>query len=534
MLRPNNKKIKYLSIITLLFFLILNSCSDENKYDFSSHENKEKSANIKEIKNWYNQLGIEKRMYDTLADNLIATYNPEWDKAKFSEVNDSTFHTLVPLIILAKQGENELIGATLKSKSFLLVKNNNDFYFANFFPLENDKQSLEDNFLKNGTLVLIDIISRHEFTYLYKDGIAEYQNPKIENKSLKKASDPDYIRVRSCTIKSVCLWYTVCSDMTLTLAPSFTGCNPPFGVPVCDDGGTPGEWFQRKPGSNTIACEDVLYPVPPLPENLYNPDIVVDRDWDRGNPLERLASLFRKDGEIKFPVNPCDAVIKANQIASNAGLKTLINDIKNKTLENGAYIYLNSENNMDSRKLGVPYSSGLESKLKIAYPSWNETQGYSIGFIHNHPNGGAPSPSDIFVPAQRIVGLATVDSKFSDQQIIDYIRNYSSIIVSGEYVYTVTIKDPFFFALAQDVFVEQREPEIMEKKRKVENARFTKKIEKYLTNTDGTKEDVQKAGDAALLELYGKIINISKQKIGDTNQNKALVVNNGKVTALDC
>lgn len=521
MSKTNKKKIKYLSIITILFFLILNSCSDDNKYDFSSLKNKQKSANIKEIKNWYNQLGIEKRMYDTLTSDLITTYIPKWDKARYSEVNDSTNHTIIPLSIISKKGDKELVGKSLNNESFLLVKNNNDFYFGNFFPDENSKQSSDENFLQNGTLILIDVISRHQFTYIYKNGNAQFQKPKLDTKKMSFYDD-EYIIIRSCAIVNLCTWYTICPDGIVTLAPSRGGsCNPPYHVGFCRDGTFAGEWKQRTQTHTTIECQDVLWPIPPKKEP----------NWGGGgsfneieNPLERIASLYKSEEFDQFPKDPCDAIKKANELTSNPQVISKINDIKNKTLENGAYIYTSSNTDMINKYLGPHISSPNESSISIGTPSWDSSKGYATGFIHNHPNGGAPSPSDIFVPAQDLIHFAS-DKTMSYEMLKEYIKNYTSIVVSGEYVYTITIRDPFFFALAQNSY---------QSRSAIERARFKSRVKKFINNTEGTKEDVQKGGDASLLDLYGRLINISKQKIGEPNTNKALIFSNGVASFIEC
>lgn len=460
-------------------------------------------------------------MYDTLTSDLITTYIPKWDKARYSEVNDSTNHTIIPLSIISKKGDKELLGKSLYNESFLLVKNNNDFYFGNFFPDENSKQSSDENFLQNGTLILIDVISRHQFTYIYKNGNAQFQKPKLDSKKMSFYDD-EYIVLRSCAIVNLCTWYTICPDGIVTLAPSRGGaCNPPYHLGFCRDGSFAGEWKQRTQTHTTIECQDVLWPIPPKDEPGWGGG---GSTIDIENPIERIASLYHSEGFRQFPIDPCDAIKKANELTSNPQVISKINDIKNKTLENGAYIYSSSNTDMTTKYVGPHISSPNESLIEIGTPSWSSSGGYATGFIHNHPNGGAPSPSDIFVPAQDLIDFAS-DKTMSYEMLKGYIQNYTSIIVSGEYVYTVTIRDPFFFALAQNSH---------KSKRGYEKARFTEKIHDFIENTDGTKEDVQRGGDAALLDLYGKLINISKQKIGEPNTNKALIFTNGVASLKDC
>lgn len=72
--------------------------------------------------------------------------------------------------------------------------------------------------------------------------------------------------------------------------------------------------------------------------------------------------------------------------------------------------------------------------------------------------------------------------------------------------------------------------------REVENQRYRDSSMEYLSNTglDPTNQsNLQEASEAALLNLYGNMVNIAKQKIGDQNAKILKLDSNNRVKSTD-
>ncbi|WP_343558970.1 chitin binding peritrophin-A domain-containing protein [Sphingobacterium sp.] len=206
---------------------------------------------------------------------------------------------------------------------------------------------------------------------------------------------------------------------------------------------------------------------------------------------------------------PCDAMALANRINSDLRVKRIVDSIKNKGKEFGAYISFADPENANSIKFGTIYE-GQHSKITIN-PRWNANEGYHLGFIHNHPEGNAPSPSDIFAILHN---LEQMKQDVSASQLTNYINNFNSIVVSGGNIYTISIKNARYAGYAKTGY----------NKEKIA-ARHKKLAERYATKQAGqslTAEQIQEAGEYALLKLFGEEISITKQQIGVDNSNRNL------------
>ncbi len=214
----------------------------------------------------------------------------------------------------------------------------------------------------------------------------------------------------------------------------------------------------------------------------------------------------------------CDAVKKANEIALIQQLKNVIDEIKSKSVEYGANIVFNDPTYWGTITTQSVYTNNRPNGITMN-GSWSSTAGYTMGFIHNHPSNSAPSPSDIFNASHKLTELK---NSTTNQQLTNYIQNYTSMIVSGEYIYTVQIKDANSFSLMKNGFDRDKETNL-----------YTNLVKDYMLRNnigdDSSIEDLQAAGEYALLRLYGNNIHILKQKIGEINKNKLIKLENNKV-----
>src|SRR5690606_20563023 len=116
--------------------------------------------------------------------------------------------------------------------------------------------------------------------------------------------------------------------------------------------------------------------------------------------------------------------------------------------EYAAAIKLSNPNDPTSITLGSTFTDSKSNAVNII-PSWSENSGYTVGFIHNHPNASAPSPSDIFVPALKISDMIQTNAG-REAQLNNYPDHFASIVVCGDKVFTITIKNATYFNAMQD------------------------------------------------------------------------------------
>jgi len=211
-------------------------------------------ASITEIKESYEKLAIESRTRDSLKSGLIIKYIPQWEHAKYSQINDSTQYTLIPLIGSGQLNEKEISVRTVNNTPFLVVANGKKFYLSRFYP---DKKS-DDNFLKNGKLSMIDVLNKKLFTYSYENGKSAYNAPKAF-KSPKGSTKKAAYEVR-CREEGTCVWSTYCHGVGY-ISTSYPGtCSYPTDYTDCDYSVS---WSQDRIIYNTV-CENVWVPDGPV------------------------------------------------------------------------------------------------------------------------------------------------------------------------------------------------------------------------------------------------------------------------------
>jgi len=225
-----------------------------------------------------------------------------------------------------------------------------------------------------------------------------------------------------------------------------------------------------------------------------------------------------KDLEVhNYRKNDCDAILLAQRRAKLTDLKTAIERIKDKNIEYINVIRTSNKNNSSSLIIDYEYSN-QNSKRVTATPHWNATNGYILGFSHNHPEGSAPSPTDVFNTSLNILEMVH-NNNITRSELANYMNNFTSIVVSKGSVYTISIKNGVGYMGVKDSGFY----------RPIDHSKYSKLASDYITKNNLDEEilaDRQEAGEYAILKLYGDIINITKHNIGEESNSQILKIDN--------
>ena len=140
------------------------------------------------------------------------------------------------------------------------------------------------------------------------------------------------------------------------------------------------------------------------------------------------------------PEDPCAKKGALQTQINNAVIDTLKTKILAKTdgKEWGAKQSLNSLSMTSGYKTTPLLTNGAVDYVNIGF-SWNATEGYSIGSVHNHPSGNAPSYDDVFKMVSNLSEPGIAASGLNG--INFYKNNVSTTIVTSSGTYVVTVKN---------------------------------------------------------------------------------------------
>ncbi|TDS05543.1 hypothetical protein, partial [Sphingobacterium paludis] len=226
----------------------------------------------------------------------------------------------------------------------------------------------------------------------------------------------------------------VCGEDGIPCVDGMPGCT------ICNfrPPGTPGA------PNNPIWIEPVpVNPPAPPPSLPFIPTITLP-PFGAGGVTTDDVRKQKADILARLKISDCDGVKRANEVSKNVDVQKAIQAIKDKPKEWGVEIELPDPSDPSKFILGEPFTQ--ENKNLITFnPTWDNDNGYTIGFIHNHPSGSAPSPSDIFNASFDLMDGAQ-NLNIPPEQFLIYLNNFASLIVSDNYIYTITIKDAQLFA----------------------------------------------------------------------------------------
>ena len=198
--------------------------------------------------------------------------------------------------------------------------------------------------------------------------------------------------------------------------------------------------------------------------------------------------------------NPCDEVKSINQKTQNQQIKDATKALSKKPSDK-EYGYEDKLVSLGGDKYKEPNirSNGKHS-FNINF-TWNDTDGYTIGFNHKHTIGTAPSPGDVMSPFTFAYNPVLIRS--GQQQF--YKDNLTVTTLTDGNVYQITIAD---WDAIKDIYDKNSIDEL--------NKEYQRLGEMYADANNGGTSAMQNS-EYALMKLFGSAINLYKREEGAVN-----------------
>ncbi|MBC9908954.1 hypothetical protein [Chitinophaga varians] len=386
-----------LSNLILLFFLLMVSCSKNNKEVLSSP----KDQLLTDAQNWY---GATSK----------ATGELNWDKAQV--LTDTSISIPAPFKYkLSKGGRSirKVVITRTKSgfKGYLLViittseygKQNNMFRAWDF----------------SGVAGRYDLNMHFQYGYYYEQGVPKYKAdfesfPSKDSYDKTPQSELECKFLQETYIDSDGVFtvygYSVCTDRStggdVTPPPS------PWEGGIGGGSGGGGGTGSGGGGRGNLEEHEELDPPARDPQPLPAAT--------NKNPCDERKTI---DSNMKVPAfsKPLSELRGKLATSSNEwGVEQALSTLGGKWVQKPLY----TDNNIDH----------IHSNF-----TWNAAEGYTIGFAHSHPAGTAPSPQDIFDLVEK--ALNSPEFKLYPSDLNFFIKNASLTVVTKDNNYIITLND---------------------------------------------------------------------------------------------
>ena len=254
-----------------------------------------------------------------------------------------------------------------------------------------------------------------------------------------------------CTIYDVyetyCEWGGPVDDPT----QNFHGCSEKYvgSYEACDDddGGGSGSVGGDGGAGGTTTPPTPCTPVPPVQMvSVAKGHRVVDyiTPPGGGGGTPPTPTPCPPTTPVTIPDNsgdPCALKAKINATAVNPVIKAqndaLDGDLKTTTVEQGYAQNLTSLSGNTYKTTPVISAPSTNSDAINTTFDWDSTNGYTIGFTHDHPNGSGPSPADIF---SLLVNSQSQKLTAAGAAAITFYKNNATITIvtkTNNYVATI-------------------------------------------------------------------------------------------------
>ncbi|MCX2432841.1 hypothetical protein [Pedobacter sp. GR22-10] len=307
-INANSSIVKTIGLFFLATLIIVVSCRKTSIHeDVRSSEILSKNApDFKERLNIIKDQFFNKKLAGQLIfkENKNLSWSPDWDHPTVQIVNDTISYVFYPLFANLIKGDITQKANELGSRSYLIVKNEKEFYRGIYYYGTNVSEADQMKEMTNtksftGSLALTNLETKRFFVIDYKNGLLS-DTPKksseilaMSNKDKKTAyyTSICHTEMRACTFfSSNCGILQIKYSMTCRMPETFSSC-----------GGN--EW-QLTDYQMVDVCQQVWFPDPPIDQpgnndnfgsvDLKSGDSFVDND----NIDKAIAKKFSSVGEL--------------------------------------------------------------------------------------------------------------------------------------------------------------------------------------------------------------------------------------------
>jgi len=223
-----SKLFKFVNIFTLVLILLITSqCSKDS---LKPEVIKPLSINSGDLQ--FRLEAIKKSFYLQKLDEKIRpkksndlSWSPDWENPKIQIVNDSVSYVFFELLGIVKGSERTHTSKQFNGKSYLMIKNERQFYKAFYFSpssiaKKEDNSSLEefDTHHFTGQLLLTDLLTNKNYLINYEKGRANEEAKRATQNTKKIQSNGSNISYWEQNCQYEMRW---CTYSTLS-APSCT------------------------------------------------------------------------------------------------------------------------------------------------------------------------------------------------------------------------------------------------------------------------------------------------------------------------
>lgn len=428
------KKLSLIVIILASSLFVLHSCTKQDKI-----ENK-KSDPQKEL------IQAAKNFYES---SPHASLNIAWDHPIFSTdlkrvsfplIWTATFETpqkAYRRLVISQDGKKKLTGEIMEAvptvsyfNTHLKGINNTDF---------------------EGTLGVYDFMMRIKYADYYEKGIAKYKS-EIKTFPSKKAYTQSPKQEACYSVQATYYQNGVYGVV------SYYYCDQTVGGPVSGEVGQ----GSGDGGGPSIDRYDKA-----------------DPDWDGGS----------SDPVYNGVKDPCEEKKVVTSNALNPVVKAQNDKIKayqsSSPYEWGTEHVLNDYQRPESGYKDKPIRTDNQIDALGSKFTWNASEGYTIGFVHDHPANTAPSPNDIFDMVEYAMYNQDLERSLGGKAF--FIGNASVTVIAGDLTYVVTVNNWDALQALYNTFHSNE-------------AAFNQSFEK--------KADAYNSGMKALIRTFGDAINL--------------------------
>lgn len=483
-LRKLTKGLIFLCFLLLTFVI---SCRKErHQVNFEkkilSQNSSDFLSRINAIKIKYYDLNLNEKLNKNTSQNF--KWAPNWDNPIVQTVNDTVSYVFFPMQA-QKLVDGRLITAKeLDSKTYLIVKNEKEYFKGIFYQPSSIGEPKTLSLLHfSGRLLLSNLATKEGFIIDYNNG--EPLKTNLSNTvKLNKTSNIGGLSsttITNCTTIEYCSFMSdgPCRDGSWYLLYRLD-CNSIYNSRYSCSNWNLIDYFSE------TTCETIhTFEDPPMPPEEGGGS---NSSGDDTSPTTEQSK------------NPCDEVKIINQKAQNQQLKDATTALSKKPndKEYGMTQKLVSLKGQTYKELKIN-PSGINSYTMDF--TWNETDGYAIGFSHKHTVGTGPSPGDVMGPF--FFAYEPELTKSGQQQF--FKDNLTVTTLSDGNIYVLTIAD--WGAL-----------ENINKSNSLDglNEQYQKFAEKFYYGNNETTSAMQNS-EYALMKLFGSAINLYKKEVGATN-----------------